>query len=167
MALSVHLSVVVCVCFFFFSGQKHTLLTEIWKINYSNKCVQETEVSTKTLTNMKKHNFLWRGVCLCYRVNVNMIRKEWKSVIIWIIIFSENAILCSSVLALPAAAAAAGTCAKASQFPPDYSDTGSYLFSSAVRLPLFLWQKLQLLLMTGNLKVPLLNSHRCHVVWIK
>lgn len=28
----------------------------------------------------------------------------------------------------------------------------------------FLWQKLQLLLMTGNLKVPLLNSHRCHVV---
>lgn len=28
-------------------------------------------------------------------------------------------------------------------------------------------QKLQLLLMTGNLKVPLLNSHRCHVVRIK
>lgn len=28
----------------------------------------------------------------------------------------------------------------------------------------FLWQKLQLLLMTGNLKVPLLNSHRCHDV---
>lgn len=28
----------------------------------------------------------------------------------------------------------------------------------------FLWYKLQLLLMTGNLKVPLLNSHRCHDV---
>lgn len=41
----------------------------------------------------------------------------------------------------------------------------AHMFSAAVHLYyFFLWQKLQLLLMTGNLKVPLLNSHRCHVV---
>lgn len=35
------------------------------------------------------------------------------------------------ISALPTAA---GMCAKASQFPPDYNDRGSYLFSPAVRL---------------------------------
>lgn len=56
-------------------------------------------------------------------------------------------------------------CAQASQFPPEHNDKGSYLFSPAMRLySFFSVVKLQLLLMTGNLKVPLLNSHRCHVV---
>lgn len=35
------------------------------------------------------------------------------------------------ISALPTAA---GMCAQASQFPPDYNDRGSYLFSPAVRL---------------------------------
>lgn len=125
------------------------------------------------LENMKrqifKSVFLWTEVCPCYRLNLNMIRQRWKSIIIWNIIYSEDAP--PYISALPAEA---GMWARASQFPPDYNDGGSYLFSPAVRLYSFFFlslsfsrQKLQLLLMTGNLKVPLLNSHRCHVVRIK
>lgn len=42
--------------------------------------------------------------------------------------------------------------------------TGCASFSFFFFFYYYWWQKLQLLLMTGNLKVPLLNSHRCHVV---
>lgn len=85
------------------------------------------------LENMKrqifKSVFLWTEVCPCYRLNLNMIRQRWKSIIIWNIIYSEDAP--PYISALPAEA---GMWARASQFPPDYNDGGSYLFSPAVRL---------------------------------
>lgn len=93
-----------------------------------------------------------------------MIRQRWKSIIIWIIIHSVQPCRISALTQQQECVH------RPSQFPPDYNDAGSYLFSPAVRPFLFFffyyyrWQKLQLLLMTGNLKVPLLNSHRCHVV---
>lgn len=40
------------------------------------------------------------------------------------------------------------------------------VFTGCASLVLSLWHKLQLLLMTGNLRVALLNSHRCHDVWL-
>lgn len=47
--------------------------------------------------------------------------------------YLDHYILCAA-LSYISTHTAAGMCAQASQFPPDYNDAGSYLFSPAVRL---------------------------------
>ena len=50
--------------------------------------------------------------------------------------YLDHYILCAA-LSYISTHTAAGMCAQASQFPPDYNDAGSYLFSPAVRLFFF------------------------------
>lgn len=129
----------VWVCFSrcVFSGQKQPPpLTKIWKSNYRNECVQGESVhrcpdwkyETASFLKKRKNQFLQREVCLCDQLNLNMIRQRWKSIIIWIIIYSVQPCRVSALTQQQECVH------RPSQFPPDYNDAGSYLFSPAVRL---------------------------------
>ena len=157
--------VCVSVCFSrrVFSGQKHPPpLTKIWKSNYRNECVQRESVRRCPDWKYETASFLKkREVCLCDQLNLNMIRQRWKSIIIWIIIYSVQPCRISALTQRQECVH------RLHNFHLITTTPARICFH---RLCVFFfyhyywWQKLQLLLMTGNLKVPLLNSHRCHVV---
>lgn len=96
--------------------------------------VQE-ETSTNNLTKTFFRQCFYR-LMIINQLNLNTIRQRWKSIIVAVL-------PCSNWI-----------CAHGPQ------QATLFLFIHF----LCACQKLQLLLTTGNLKVPSLNSHRCHVV---